>query len=222
MVDSNFKKKVMEEFVRLLGFDNLSQYNKLVFTTDVSTPEKLAAFEQWQEEDGSKEGLLRLRDEMDKGGITLRRSGPLPTLEIMDEESIADQSIIQKEIVLIDDKAYGLEQIKNAIPDDKKNEYKVLYFSTFSEYQNQIKRKVWLVLLDFSLDQDKHYGSQIAAQIGAEIIIGFSSKRWGSEVIVEAVEQQREDSDIPQLFVIEKLKDKEYNEELTELFDRIL
>ncbi|MCB0156424.1 MAG: hypothetical protein KDF65_16625, partial [Anaerolineae bacterium] len=112
--------------------------------------------------------------------------------------------------------------IKNAIPYDKKNEYKVLYFSTFSEYQNQIKRKVWLVLLDFSLDQDKHYGSQIAAQIGAEIIIGFSSKRWGSEVIVEAVEQQREDSNIPQLFVIEKLKDKEYNEELTELFDRIL
>lgn len=64
MIDRLFKQKVMEEFVKLLGFDSVTQYNKLVFTTDVSTPEKLAAFEKWQGEDGTKEGLLRLRGEL--------------------------------------------------------------------------------------------------------------------------------------------------------------
>jgi hypothetical protein len=62
-----FKQKTLEEFAKLLGFDSLSQYAKLVYTTDVSTPEKLAAFEKWEEEDGTKEGLLRLRGEVEAG-----------------------------------------------------------------------------------------------------------------------------------------------------------
>jgi hypothetical protein len=64
MLESIFRQKTLEEFVKLLGFDSLNQYNKLVFTTDVSTPEKLAALEKWQQEDGTKEGLLRLRGEI--------------------------------------------------------------------------------------------------------------------------------------------------------------
>jgi hypothetical protein len=208
----------MEEFVKLLGFDSLNQYNKLVFTTDVSTPEKLAAFEKWQEEDGTKEGLLRLRGEVEESSVTLRRSR-LARTPGTNEEKVA--KIFQKEIILIDDKPYGLQQIKNAIPRHKKGEYKLLHFSTFSDYQDHIKHKVWMVLVDFSLDLDKCYGSHIASQIDAEIIIGFSSKMWGSEVIIEAIEQQRKDSDMPQLFAIEKLKETDHNEELEKLFNRI-
>ena len=221
MVDSIFRQKTMEEFVKLLGFDSLNQYNILVFTTDVSTPEKLAAFEKWQEEDGTKEGLLRLRGEVEESSVTLRRSRFARTPEINDEKG-AKEGIVQKEIILIDDKPYGLQQIKNAIPNHKKDEYRLLHFSTFSDYQNHIKHKVWLVLVDFSLDLDKRYGSHIASQIDAEIIIGFSSKMWGSEVITEAIEQQRQGSDMPQLFAIEKLKETDHNEELARLFGRIL
>ena len=77
-------------------------------------------------------------------------------------------------------------------------------------------------LVDFSLDLDRRFGSQVAPQIEAEIIIGFSSKLWGSELIVEAIEQHRQAGDLPQLFAIEKLKDQDHNEALTRLFGRVL
>jgi hypothetical protein len=221
MADNDFKQQVLEEFVRLLGFDNLSQYNKLVFTTDVSTPEKLAAFEKWQEEDGTKAGLLRLRgDGAAKSGITLSRHPS--SLTPMNDHTPDEDNRLAKEIVLIDDKAYGLPQIKNAIPRDKQDDYTLLHFPTFATYRQHIKHKVWLVLLDFSLDLDPHFGSQIAAQVDADIIIGFSSKMWGSEVIIEAIAQQRETGDRPQLFAIQKLKEGDQNEALNDLFSKIL
>ena len=209
----------MEEFVKLLGFDSLNQYNKLVFTADVSTPEKLAAFEKWQEEDGTKEGLLRLRGETEDKLVTLRGRQFSPDTKIAE---VVTESIAQKEIILIDDKPYGLQQIKNAIPGHKKDDYKLLHFSTFSDYQNHIQHKVWMVLVDFSLDLDQRYGSHLAPQIKADIIIGFSSKRWASEVIIEAIKQQRRGDELPQLFAIEKLKEIDHNEELAKLFSRIL
>ena len=76
MLESIFRQKTLEEFVKLLGFDSLHQYNKLVFTTDVSTPEKLAALEKWQEEDGTKEGLLRLRGQLSDKTITGQERKP--------------------------------------------------------------------------------------------------------------------------------------------------
>jgi hypothetical protein len=221
MVDGNFKQQVLEEFVKLLGFDSLSQYNRLVFTTDVSTPEKLAAFEKWQDEDGTRAGLLRLRgDTIEKSGITLSRHPSLQSPS--NDKRIAESGRHPQEIVLIDDKPYGLSQIKNAIPRHKQDDYKLLHFPTFAAYQQHIKRKVRLVLIDFSLDLDRRYGSQIAAQIDADIIIGFSSKMWGSEVIAEAIAQQREAGDMPQLFAIEKLKETDQNEALNDLFSKIL
>jgi len=221
MVDDNFKQQVLEEFVRLLGFDSLSQYNKLVFTTDVSTPEKLAAFEKWQEEDGTKTGLLWLRgDSAIKSGITLSRHPASPTP--MNDHTPEEDNQPPKEIVLIDDKSYGLPQIQNAIPPHKLDNYTLLHFPTFAAYRQHIKYKVWLVLLDFSLDLDPHFGSHIATQIDADIIIGFSSKMWGSEVIIDAIAQQRATGDRPQLFAIQKLKESDHNQALSDLFSKIL
>ena len=219
MLESIFRQKTLEEFVKLLGFDSLHQYNKLVFTTDVSTPEKLAALEKWQEEDGTKEGLLRLRGQLPDKATTGQEGQPETSPHEAEE---VHETIPQKEIILIDDKPYGLRQVENAIPHSKKESYRLLHFSTFADYQNQIKHKVWLVLLDFSLDLDRRYGSQVASEIEAEIVIGFSSKSWGSELIVEAIEQERPEGTRPQLFAIEKLKDVEHNEALAELFSRLL
>jgi hypothetical protein len=223
MLESIFRQKTLEEFVKLLGFDSLNQYNKLVFTTDVSTPEKLAALEKWQEEDGTKEGLLRLRGEISAKAATgqERQAGP-PSKTATQETGEVKEAVPQKEIILIDDKPYGLQQIENAIPDSKKESYRLLHFSSFAAYQSQIKHKVWLVLLDFFLDLDQRYGSQVASEIEAEIIIGFSSNGWASEAIIEAIEQQQQEGERPQLFAIEKLKEIDHNEALTELFGRLL
>jgi hypothetical protein len=223
MLESIFRQKTLEEFVKLLGFDSLNQYNKLVFTTDVSTPEKLAALEKWQAEDGTKAGLLRLREESSaKSGTGQESQAGPPPKTATQEAGKVKEAIPQKEIVLIDDKPYGLQQIKNAIPDSKKGDYRLLHFSSFADYQSQIKHRAWLVLLDFFLDLDQRYGSQVASQIEADIIIGFSSNSWGSEAIIEAVEQQQQEGTRPQLFAIEKLKGVDHNEALAELFSRLL
>ena len=49
-----------EDLVKSFGFDNVSELNKLVATLDISSPKKLALFKKWQEEDGTKDGLLKL------------------------------------------------------------------------------------------------------------------------------------------------------------------
>ncbi len=43
------------------GFETVEELRQLIANADISTPEKLAAFERWQDEDGSKEGLLKLQ-----------------------------------------------------------------------------------------------------------------------------------------------------------------
>ncbi len=50
----------MEELVKAMGFESLQEFNKLVASVDLSTPEKLKAFKEWQDNDGSKTGLLKL------------------------------------------------------------------------------------------------------------------------------------------------------------------
>lgn len=50
----------MEDLVKELGFDSVAEYHKLVAAADISTPEKMADFQIWKNEDGSKEGLLKL------------------------------------------------------------------------------------------------------------------------------------------------------------------
>lgn len=50
----------MEEIVKQYGFDSLEEFNKMVSNVDLTTLDKLKAFKDWQEKDGTKDGLLKL------------------------------------------------------------------------------------------------------------------------------------------------------------------
>ena len=50
----------MEALAKQLGFESEKELHHLVASVDISTPAKAAAFKKWQDEDGSKEGLLKL------------------------------------------------------------------------------------------------------------------------------------------------------------------
>jgi hypothetical protein len=50
----------MEDLIKELGFESVQEYHRLVASADLSTAEKLKAFEAWKNEDGSKAGLLKL------------------------------------------------------------------------------------------------------------------------------------------------------------------
>ncbi len=127
-----------------------------------------------------------------------------------------------KEIILIDDKAYGLEQIKNAIPEDRAADYQVLHFSSFQKYKETINHRAFIVLLDFFLDHDQLYGSQVAGQIDADYLIGFSSMMSGSKAIITFLIEIGTVRQMPHLFAIQKLRKAQHNPELTRLFHRIL
>jgi len=47
--------------IKLLGFESISEMNKLVANVDISNSVKLSAFKKWQMEDGSKQGLIKLK-----------------------------------------------------------------------------------------------------------------------------------------------------------------
>ena len=50
----------MDDQLKELGFSSFTEWSKLVSNADISTPVKMAAFELWKNEDGTKEGLLAL------------------------------------------------------------------------------------------------------------------------------------------------------------------
>ena len=50
----------MDELAIACGFENAKDLVRLTAAVDISTPEKLAAFEKWKWEDGTKAGLLNL------------------------------------------------------------------------------------------------------------------------------------------------------------------
>jgi len=49
-----------EKILKELGFEDEQEFFKLVSSVDLSTQEKREAFKKWQEEDGTKEGLIKL------------------------------------------------------------------------------------------------------------------------------------------------------------------
>lgn len=49
--------------VQQYGFESLEEFNRLVASVDLSSPEKIAAFNRWREDNGTKEGLLALLNE---------------------------------------------------------------------------------------------------------------------------------------------------------------
>ena len=56
----------MEELVQSMGFSSLDEFNEMVCSVDLSTPEKLAKFKDWQANDGTKEGLLKFGGELNE------------------------------------------------------------------------------------------------------------------------------------------------------------
>ncbi len=49
-----------DTIAQALGFQNVAEFNRMVAAVDLSTPERLAAFRRWQDNDGSKDGLQQL------------------------------------------------------------------------------------------------------------------------------------------------------------------
>lgn len=50
----------MEDIVKMMGFDSVGEFHKLNSSVDISTPTKMSEYVQWKDEDGTKEGLLKL------------------------------------------------------------------------------------------------------------------------------------------------------------------
>ena len=131
-------------------------------------------------------------------------------------------SQVIRDIVLIDDKPYGLPQIQAAIPPGRRRAYRVLYFSTWTDYRASIEGRPRVVLLDYCLDLDGLYGNEIVHEIEADVIIGFSSALGGSEAIVEAAREHDAWDQVPELYAVQKRRDDKANRPLAALFGRIL
>lgn len=54
---------MMDELAQSMGFSDAAELSQLVASVDISAPEKMAAFTQWRESDGTKAGLLALNEE---------------------------------------------------------------------------------------------------------------------------------------------------------------
>lgn len=83
-------------------------------------------------------------------------------------------------IALVDDKSYGIKQVKNSIPSIV--EYDFFYFDS---YKKAIWRKFDIILLDYYLDIDWVKWVDIIDQLNFEVLIGFSSVKKRSEEIQE-------------------------------------
>jgi hypothetical protein len=54
----------MEELIKRMGFDSLREWQMLVANVPgLTDSKKLKAFEDWKDNDGTKEGLLKLYNE---------------------------------------------------------------------------------------------------------------------------------------------------------------
>lgn len=50
----------LEQFVLQMGFESLVEFNRLVASVDLQRREHVEAFKRWQDEDGTKAGLVAL------------------------------------------------------------------------------------------------------------------------------------------------------------------
>jgi hypothetical protein len=50
----------LEQIYISLGFEGAADYNRLTASLELETEEQKAAFQKWQDEDGTKEGLQKL------------------------------------------------------------------------------------------------------------------------------------------------------------------
>jgi hypothetical protein len=127
-----------------------------------------------------------------------------------------------REILLIDDKPYGLRQIEAAIPPSLRAACNVLYVPSMAAYRAVEKRCVTVALLDFFLEHDRTCGHLVVHEILAEHLVGFSSWPEGSRAIADALRQRPGYSGVPVAHAVHKRKDTDDNPELTALFAHIL
>ena len=50
----------MKELVKQMGFESIEEFHKLNASADLSDPKKLKIYLDWRENDGTKEGLLKV------------------------------------------------------------------------------------------------------------------------------------------------------------------
>ena len=50
----------MDEFVKEMGFENEKDFHSLMACVDISTPTNMQRFLNWKENDGTKDGLLKV------------------------------------------------------------------------------------------------------------------------------------------------------------------
>lgn len=127
-------------------------------------------------------------------------------------------------IILIDDQDYGLEQIENAIPAKVRPDYQIHYFQSYTDYTRAGKPPVFVAVLDFYLEPGQPHGSDIAREIPAEIVVGFSSVPSASQSIVRAALNGRRHGYPPvkKAFAAQKMRGTRFNDTLIEIFLEIL
>ena len=54
---------ILNDMVKDLGFKDKDEFYTLVAEADLTTPKKFANFNNWKLNDGTKEGLLKLKEE---------------------------------------------------------------------------------------------------------------------------------------------------------------
>jgi hypothetical protein len=59
----------LEEVVKQQGFESEAEFHKLVGSVDLSSPEAVLLFKRWQNEDGSKVGLVGLLPYCGESGL---------------------------------------------------------------------------------------------------------------------------------------------------------
>lgn len=87
-------------------------------------------------------------------------------------------------IALIDDKSYGIKQIKQL---HKSEKYNLDYYETFQEFQ-KTQKTYDLIYLDYYLDKDGITGDSVVTEVKkyCKKLIAFSSMKEGCDEIVKA------------------------------------
>lgn len=57
---------MLEDIVKSLGFKDEKEFHKIIANIDISSPIKLKLFRDWQYNDGTKEGILKLQTKGEK------------------------------------------------------------------------------------------------------------------------------------------------------------
>ncbi len=128
-----------------------------------------------------------------------------------------------KKLVLIDDQPYGLAQIENAIPPNKRADWEFRHFESWRKFVEEMPAQaVEVALLDFYLEPSEPDGRTMARHIDAHTVIGFSSEFAASQTIAYAAQHERANFiPVARAFAIRKLK-ASHNPALADLFKKIL